>query len=50
MSGEPGIIDVPVLHWEQPKWTRRFYLLRSGEMRTCQEGTARRGTSLLISP
>lgn len=32
MSGEFGSIDVPALRWEQPKWTRRFHRLRSGEL------------------
>ncbi len=31
MSGELGCIDVPVLRWEQPKWTQRLHRLISGE-------------------
>jgi hypothetical protein len=31
MSGELGRIDVPVLRWEQPKWTQRFHRLTGGE-------------------
>jgi hypothetical protein len=32
MSGEFGHIDVPVLRWEQPRWTQRFHRLISGEV------------------
>ncbi|MCX6650521.1 MAG: hypothetical protein NT131_02535 [Methanomassiliicoccales archaeon] len=31
MTGEFGSIDVPVLRWEQPKWTQRWHRLISGE-------------------
>ena len=49
MSGELGIIGVPVLHWEHSRWTRRFHLLRPGEVRICHAGIARREIALLIS-